>query len=133
MPDTSIIAKLLATEAVTTIVGQQVRGGMLDSADTRPGIVVERSQKIPMNVAGGTLATKFAHVLVGCLAATYAAAMALTDLVEATLNGYTNTGGTPSIRMVHVQDVTYDPGPVVAGKDQLRERFVLECLVQYTE
>lgn len=133
MPDQRITNLLLATEAVTTIVGQRIRPGKLDTADSRPGITVERSMKLPVNHAGGTTATKFAHVLVGCVAATYAAALALADIVEGTLNGFSDPGGATDVRMTHVQDVSYDPGPQVAGKDELRERFVVECLVQYTE
>ena len=133
MPGNTIVAKLLTTTAVTDLVVQCVRSGMLDSADEVPGIVVERVTKNPMNTAGAPLTTKFATVMVGCMAETYVAAETLADLVEATLNGYTNTGGTPSVRMVHVQSVSYDPGPRVAGQDQLRERFVIDCFVQYTE
>lgn len=133
MPGNSIVNKLLSTTAIADAVDQCIRSGMLDSADEIPGIVVERTMKNPMNTAGGTLATKFATVLVGCMAATYVAAETLTDLVEETLNGFRDTDGTPSIRMTHVQDVAYDPGPKVAGEDKLRERFTIDCLVQYTE
>ena len=132
MPGKSIVTKLLATEAVTDLVQTRIRSGKLDDADTQPGIIVERSMKLPVNRAGGTTATKFAHVLVGCSADTYAEAIGLSDVVEDTLNGYKG-GGSPVISMTHVQDVTYDPGPQKRGKDELWERFVLDCLVQYAE
>lgn len=132
MPDKSVTTKLLATTAVTDLVGARIRPGLLDNADAQPGITVERSMKLPVNVAGGTTSTKFAHVLIGCSANTYAAAIGLSDVVEDTLNGYSG-GDSPAISMIHVQDVAYDPGPVRPGTDQLWERFVLDCLVQYAE
>ncbi len=133
MPDKRITQLLLGTEAVTDIVGQRIRPGKLDDADSRPGIIVERNMKLPVNHATGTTATKFGHVLIGCVAATYAAAIALADVVEATVNGFSDPGGATDVRMCHVRAVSYEPDPPVAGKDQLRERFVLECHVQYTE
>lgn len=132
MPDKSITTKLLATTAVADLVRRRIRPGKLDEADVEPGIIVERSMKLPVNTAGGTTTTKFAHVLVGCSAETYAAAIGLADIVEDTLNGYSG-GDSPTISMIHVQDGTYDPGPVKRGKDELWERFVLDCLVQYVE
>ena len=135
MPDKSLMAKLRATTAVTTLVGgssPRIRCGQLMEGDVKPGIVIERDTVRPVNHAGGTTGTKFGYVFVHCHATDYATAEAVADAVETALNGYTNTTGTPAISMVHVQDVMYNPGPMVSGQDKIREQFTLDCLVQYS-
>ena len=134
MPDKTILAKLRSTEAVTNECGAaaSIRPGTLRESDTLPGIIVTRVAHQPVNSAGGTTGTKFATVEVQCIATDYAAARNLVDAVETALNGYTNVGGSPAVSMVHVQDITYAPGPAIRGQDKQYEQFIAMCFVQFS-
>lgn len=133
MPDKSLVAKLRGTSAVTALVGTRIRCGLLDDADANKAIAVHRDLKRPVNHSTGKDTTRFADCSVYCCAMDYADAVRIADAVEAALNGYTNSGGTPAISMVHVRETRYEPGPVVPGRDKQREQFILDCLVQYRE
>lgn len=128
--------KLRETTAVTDLVGgssPRIRGGHLKRDEALPAVAVVLAKKQPVNHAGGTTATRFTVVEAHCIAETYREARAVQTQVEIALNGYTNKGGTPAISMVHVTDITYAPDQAIPGQDKQFERFVLECLVQYSE
>ncbi len=126
MPTKSVINRLLATAAVTNLVGSRVRAGKFDALDTKPGVAVERVTKSPVNHANGPTATSFVFIDVWCVSTAYDSAEALADAVEVALAGWTQGSG-PTISMTQVLDIEYDPEGAIVEKDQQREVFVVPC------
>lgn len=126
MPTKSVINHLLATPAVSGLVGTRIRPGKYDARDTQPALMVERTTKDPVTHSTGSTGTYFVFVSIWCVSTTYGTAEALADAVEEALAGFTK-GADPKISMTQVLDIEYDPQGIILEKDEQREVFVVTC------
>jgi hypothetical protein len=128
MPAREVIARLLATPAVSTMVADRIRTGKLDAYDAKPAVIVEDTDEQPVNGASGPTGTVFQTVSVGCVGSTYSSAKALTDAVKDALAGWVS----PPMSMCQVTDIAYEPAGADVDQDMLREMFVVTCRLQYS-
>lgn len=130
MPDVKAINKLLGTSAVTTLVGTQVKAGMIDEDAVMPAVLIAWEEE-PVSGANTTTDTAFGDLVVTCLADTYNAARTLAAAVKAALHGWTDTATSPRIKSCHLETNGYmPPGEVYPGQAIGRHRFEQRYRVQ---
>ena len=136
MPETRMVAKLLATSGVTDLIAARLWPIMSPQNTGRvTHITYTTVDKQLYNTTGPTAANGSGEcrIQVDCWAATYPAAKALSDAVRATLQDWSDTGGTPSISMCHFQGEHDSPEPTEAGSDEYTHRVSQDYMLQYRD
>ena len=129
-PNERMVAKLLATTAVTDLVVDRIFPveRPVVTAEALPAVVYLIMSKVPSNTANGTSTTEQMRIEVQCLAATYDGARALGAAVQIALSGWNDAEGS----VWHLDDSRDDPGEVATGEDFISYHCVTqEYLVWY--
>jgi len=134
MPETRMLAKLLATTAVTDLVGDRIRKhhrktdwGQSDA------ITYQRISTDWVNGADKNSSTAFARIQLDLWSSTPLGARALANAVRTALNGWRDTDGSPAVSMCHFlneQDLPQGPD---SGEEATEYRISQDYLIQYSE
>lgn len=132
MPETQLVTKLLATSAVTTLIGDRLR--MIHrktSWGSNAAITYQRISLEKVNHAGGTTTTGFARIQLDLWASTPAAIAALASAVSTALNGWYTSSGSPTITMCHLLNEMDGPEGPDAGEELTEYRRVQEYQLDF--
>lgn len=130
-----MVVKIKATSAITDLIGSgnsaRVYPALRHRDTTLPALTYQRISVNPVNASVGTSGTAFETIQVNCLASTYDGAWALSDVVEAALQGWTDTGGTPPVSMCHLTDKGDLPQDILGGQEVPEYGVRHDYLLQY--
>lgn len=131
-----MVAKLLATSAVTDLIGDRIwPAGVPQDTGRTTSITYAPMGRRFQNIAGPTGGNGSAEldIQVDCWASSYAAAQGLADVVRDALNAWSDTDGTPSVTKCHHQDEIYLPEPREGGQDEYTHRVSQDYMLQYLD
>ena len=103
MPQRTLAKKLLATSAISTLIGARLRPGWLTDQDSLPAITYTKISDSAPGGSGGANNTRRCMVQVNCWAATYIGAHALSDAIATAIDGtnganaWTDTTSNPAV------------------------------------
>ena len=128
MPEIRIVAKLLATTAVTALIGDRLRKHHRKSTwGGADAITYQRISTAWVNHAGGVTETAFARIQLDLWSATPAGLKALADAVRGALSGWSDKQHTPKIALCHLIIEMELPGGPDAGEEESGTEY---CLIQ---
>lgn len=142
MPDTLIKTKLLASAAITSVVGSKVGCGRYTTEQEPPAVLVFRTSVVPVRDLGGNDdGSREAVVDVWCVSTDYEEARDLADAVENALQGEgpedDPSGWTEppvsSLGKVMVTAIEYDPEDTGLAFETTWERFRVRCEINYAK
>lgn len=134
MPETRIVAKLLATTAVTDLVGDRIRQHhRLESWAAQDAITFTRVGTDWSHGAGGTTVLFFVRVQLDLWSATPTGLRTLAAAVRGALNGWTDTAGDPAVSMCHMIDEQQIDMRPDSGEEQADYRAIQEYLLTCNE
>jgi hypothetical protein len=86
-PENAVIAKLLATTAITNLVGQRVYPRIAPQKEAKPYLIVLRPEgQVNTQLASGLYTVSWTPIVVACVGNTYNESRTLSGPVTATLN-----------------------------------------------
>lgn len=129
-----LVARLLATSAVTDIVGvgaaARIRPMRRNQGGDLPAIVYNQVGGHRENITQGTSTTAESRFRVHCIADTYAGAHALSEAVESALSGWNDR---PSSGVWHLDTGPFDgPDEILGGEDAAEFSMVHDYLVWHS-
>lgn len=110
--ESQIQTQLEATSALTNLVGTRIYRYQRPRADALPAVTFQRIETEVVNHATGATETHWCRVQVDSWADDMDTARSVADAVATALSGWSNSGGSPSISMSHLQsdiDMTEPP------------------------
>ncbi len=119
MPQTRLYAKLIATTAVTDIVGTKAFPIKAMQETALPYITYQVISDVSVNHSTGATETNTTRIQVDCWAASYDVARTLAKAVKEALKNWTDATGDPQISSCHYEDGSDAPEPVLPGEDKL--------------
>jgi len=136
MVEQRLVAKLLATSAVTDLVGTRIRAMRPRQLDQLPVLVYQRISTTPINTLTGRVGAAFARIQLTAIAESYGEAKAVIDAVRDALApadqaGWTDATGTPVISACHWLG-EYDLGGArEPGGDEMLHEVAADYRIQF--
>ena len=121
--ETQIYTQLADTSTLTDEVGTRIYRYRRNRGSAFPAVTFERIETTTENHSTGATVTEHCRVEVDSWAEDMDTCRTVADAVKTALSGWSNTGGTPSISMSHIQsdiDMTEEPND---GTDVLLHRI----------
>ena len=129
--ETLLHAQLAATSALTDAVSTRIYRYQRARGSALPAVTFQRFTTTPSNHATGTTVTTNARIQVDSWAADMDTARTVSDAVATALNGWSSTGTTPSITMVHLISDLDLSAPPEQGDDVLMYRITQDYDIWY--
>ena len=122
-PENAVIAKLLATTAITNLVGQRVYPRIAPQKEAKPYLIVLRPEgQINTQLASGLYPVSWTPIVVACVGNTYNESRTLSGPVTATLNppGWagSQTWGSTEVASCQLND-TFDQSTLPQLADEI--------------
>jgi len=130
MPHTRLVAKLLATTAVTNLIGSAIYPITARQGAALPYITHQLISDNSVNHSTGATETNHCSIQVDCWAAAYDGARALGAAVKTALKSWSDQTGDPAVRC-HYASGSDAAEPVIAGQDTGRYRFRITLTLWY--
>jgi hypothetical protein len=102
-----IIARLLTTNSIISLVSTRVYPGSRPQGSALPAIVLNRISGGPLYADDGEVGLEQARIQVDCWAATYSAAKLLARAVKASLSAFEGTVGETTFQLIEL-DIEQD-------------------------
>lgn len=135
MPETRLHAKLLATTAVTDLVGARIYPDQRYQGTVLPAITYLRASTSIPGCSTGTVNVGWARIQVNCIASTYSrgtySAKALADAVRTALRGWSDTDNSPNVDQCNHMSEFDAPEEEYAGQDVRDHVIIQEYMLQY--
>lgn len=134
MPETRVVVKLLATSAVTDLIGDRLRMHYRKTSwGSNDAITYQRVATVPSNHAGGTSTLFFVRLQLDIWSATPLGARALAKAVRDALSGWSDTTGSPKVTMCHLTGEQDMPQPPDLGEEETETRIMQEYYLQISD
>jgi hypothetical protein len=134
MPETRVVAKLLATQAVTDLIGDRVRKHYRKSSwGSSDAITYQRIATVSSNHAGGTTTLSFVRLQVDIWSSTPLGGRALAQAVRDALSGWSDATGSPKVTMCHLMGEQDMPEPPDLGDEETETRIMQEYYLQVSD
>lgn len=132
MPETRLVERLLATSAVTDIVGTRIRPIQLtQKTDALPALTYQTIDIDPENGSTGLADVAFARIQVDSLAPTYSGMKTLGAAIRTALNGWQSSTASPAVGPVHWMGDTDLGAETEPGQDKPTYTLSSDFLLQY--
>lgn len=133
MPETRIVVRLLATSAVTDLIGTRLRKIQRKTAwGSSDSVTYQTISTDWSNHSTGTTTLGFARIQVDCWSATPVGVRALAAAVRGALSGWSESSGTPTVTMCHLQNEQDMPEGPDPGEEATEYRITQDYLVQFS-
>jgi len=122
-PENAVIAKLLATTAITDLVGQRIYPRIAPQKESKPYLIVLRPEgQVNTQLASGLYPVSWTPIVVACVGNTYNESRTLSGPVTAALNpsGWTGsqTWGSTEVASCQLND-TFDQSTLPQLADEI--------------